>query len=62
MDGSQTYDRLKAVNPDLKVILSSGYARDGKAETVMQKGCDGFIQKPFDLASLSNKVRTVLDK
>jgi two-component system, cell cycle sensor histidine kinase and response regulator CckA len=61
MDGSQTYDRLKTIKPGLKVILSSGYARNGKAETVMQKGCDGFIQKPFDLASLSIKVRSILD-
>jgi PAS domain S-box-containing protein len=61
MDGNQTYDGIRVVSPDLKVILSSGYARDGKAETVLNKGCQGFIQKPFDLATLSKKVREVLD-
>jgi len=62
MGGSETYDRLKAINPDIKVLLASGYSIKGLAETILAKGCDGFIQKPFDVKELSQKLREILDK
>jgi hypothetical protein len=37
------------------VLLSSGYAIDGQAIDIMQKGCNGFIQKPFSFSELSQK-------
>jgi two-component system, cell cycle sensor histidine kinase and response regulator CckA len=43
------------------VILSSGYSLDGPAREIMEQGCKGFIQKPFSLQDLSEKVRTILD-
>ena len=61
MDGKETFDRIREVNPRLKVLLSSGYARDGKAEALLKKGCEGFIQKPFNLSALSKKVRAILE-
>ena len=62
MDGSETYDRLKEINSDIKVLLSSGYSINGQAKTILSKGCDGFIQKPFGLKNLSHKLREILDK
>ena len=62
MSGGETFDRLKFLKPDLKVLLSSGYSVDGQAAEILQRGCDGFIQKPFDLQRLSTKVREVLDR
>ena len=62
MGGSETYDLLKAIDPDIKVLLSSGYSIDGLAKTILAKGCDGFIQKPFSLMDLSQKLREILDK
>jgi len=62
MGGSETYDRLKAINPDIKVLLSSGYSIDGLAKTILAKGCDGFIQKPFNVKELSQKLRKILGK
>jgi len=61
MDGSQTFDRIRQIRPDIPVMLSSGYAVDGQAESVMRRGCNGFIQKPFDIVELSERVRQVLD-
>ncbi|MCB2218693.1 MAG: PAS domain S-box protein [Desulfobulbaceae bacterium] len=61
MDGGQTYDRLRELHPLLPVLLSSGYAINGHAIEIMQRGCDGFIQKPFSIAELSQKIRRVLD-
>ena len=62
MGGEETYDKLKEINPKAKVLLSSGYSIDGKAKTILEKGCDGFIQKPFTIEELSQKIREVLDK
>jgi two-component system, cell cycle sensor histidine kinase and response regulator CckA len=60
MGGSDTYDRLKEINPTVKVLLSSGYSRDGQAEDILRRGCDGFLQKPFDMIELSRKLKEVL--
>jgi two-component system cell cycle sensor histidine kinase/response regulator CckA len=61
MGGSETYDRLKTVDPDVKVLLSSGYSLDGQAAGILQRGCDGFIQKPFDIQALSRKLREIIE-
>ena len=62
MGGGETYDQLKAINPELKALLSSGYSIDGQAKEILERGCDRFIQKPFNMKELSGKIREVLDK
>ncbi|HUU41744.1 MAG TPA: response regulator [Desulfatiglandales bacterium] len=62
MGGGETYDQIKRINPDTKVLLSSGYSIDGQATEIMERGCDGFIQKPFSLEELSKALRGILDK
>ncbi|MCK4788700.1 MAG: PAS domain S-box protein [Desulfobacteraceae bacterium] len=62
MGGGDTYDRLKEIAPDIKVLLSSGYSITGEATRILDRGCDGFIQKPFNTKQLSQKIRGVLDK
>ncbi len=61
MGGGETFDRLKAMDPGVKVILSSGYSVDGQASGILSRGCRGFIQKPFSLSDLSRKIRQVLE-
>ncbi len=60
MGGGETYDRLKEIKKDAKVLLSSGYSIDGQAREILDRGCSGFIQKPFNLETLSRMVRKVL--
>jgi PAS domain S-box-containing protein len=62
MDGGETYDILKGINPDIKVLLSSGYSLNREAQKIMEKGCDGFIQKPFGMSTLSIKLGEILKK
>jgi two-component system cell cycle sensor histidine kinase/response regulator CckA len=62
MGGGQAYDRMKEINPDLKALLSSGYSIDGEAHEIMERGCNGFIQKPFNLNELSTKIREIFQK
>ena len=62
MGGKEAYEELKSIDSQVQVLLSSGYSIDGEAEEIIECGCDGFIQKPFDLRHLSIKIREVLDK
>ncbi len=61
ISGGETFDRLKEINPNIEVVLCSGYSIDGQAREIMNRGCKGFIQKPFRLETLSGKVRQMLD-
>ena len=62
MGGGETYDKLREIDPDVKVILSSGYSLEGQASEILKRGCDGFIQKPFRMKQLSRKINEVLEK
>ena len=62
MGGGETFDRLKRINPDIKVLLSSGYSINGQASKILERGCDGFIQKPFNLIQLSDKIQGIITK
>jgi signal transduction histidine kinase/ActR/RegA family two-component response regulator len=62
MSGGETYDSMRKINPDIKVLLSSGYSIDGQATDILKRGCSGFIQKPFTVTNLSLKLREILDK
>ena len=62
MSGGETFDILKAMNSDIKVILSSGYSLKGQAAKIIERGCQAFLQKPFSIKDLSKKVRSVLDR
>ena len=61
LSGGETFDRLREIKPDVRVLLSSGYSINGEARAIMDRGCSGFLQKPFLLAALSQKVREILD-
>jgi len=62
MSGSDTYDRMKKIDPDIKVLLFSGYSINGRATEILDRGCNGFIQKPFKMKELSQKLREILDE
>jgi PAS domain S-box-containing protein len=60
MSGRQTYDALQEIAPGTKVLLSSGFSIDGQAQEMLAHGCNGFIQKPFDVATLAARLRELL--
>jgi CheY-like chemotaxis protein len=62
MNGGEVYERLKGIDANVKVLLSSGYSIDGQAAEIINRGCDGFIQKPFKIYELSNKLREIISK
>jgi DNA-binding NtrC family response regulator len=62
MEGAKAFEELKAINPAVKVLLCSGYTLNNEAEAILARGCKAFMQKPFNIQSLSVKVREVLDE
>jgi two-component system cell cycle sensor histidine kinase/response regulator CckA len=62
ISGGEIYDKMKEDNPKVKALLASGYSVTGHAADILKRGCDGFIQKPFDMKQLSGKIRHVLGK
>lgn len=61
VSGGDVYDRFKEINPNIRVLLSSGYSISGQANEILERGCDGFIQKPFNMSRLSQGIRKILD-
>jgi two-component system, cell cycle sensor histidine kinase and response regulator CckA len=59
--GKETYRRLRAINPQVKVLLSSGYSTNGEVGEILKLGVSGFVQKPYREEELAAKVRKVLD-
>lgn len=60
MSGLQTFNALRELSPTLKVLLCSGHGAEGQASEILERGCNGFIQKPFDSAALSAKLTELL--
>ncbi len=61
MGGEETPARLRGIKPSVLVTLSSGYSLDRQVTKIMQQGCKSFIQKPFTINVLSQKLREALD-
>jgi DNA-binding NtrC family response regulator len=62
MGGMETFEAIKAINHEVKVILSSGYSVNHIAKEIMDRGCRAFIQKPFNIETISKKVREILQE
>lgn len=61
MNGPETYDVIRRIRPDTRVLVSSGYSREDDLKLMMEKGCDDYILKPFDVTMLSEKLRGVFN-
>ncbi|MEW6735698.1 MAG: PAS domain S-box protein [Acidobacteriota bacterium] len=59
--GHEAFQQLKKINPNVKVLLSSGYSQDGLAQQLLNEGVLGFIQKPYAVKDLLDKVRFIID-
>ncbi|NOX33523.1 MAG: response regulator [Deltaproteobacteria bacterium] len=59
MSGRETFEKIRMIDPEMKVLISSGYSRQTQIETIMEKGCNEYILKPFDVATLSEKLNVI---
>ena len=61
MDGDAVFDELRSLNPDINVVLSSGFAEQSKISAMLTQGLRGFIPKPYTSEKLIAQVRSILD-
>ena len=62
LEASETCDKLRVLNPAIKVLLSSGYSLDQETKAIMDRGCSGFIQKPFNMKILEDKIEEIMSR
>jgi two-component system cell cycle sensor histidine kinase/response regulator CckA len=62
MSGGETFDRLIELNPDINVLLSSGYSINDQVRMILDRGCAGFLQKPFTIVQLSRRIDEILSR
>ena len=59
-NGATTYKRLKQINPDVKVLISTGYMKDVKVDEILNDSPNQLIMKPFKLGELTSKIDSIL--
>jgi two-component system, cell cycle sensor histidine kinase and response regulator CckA len=61
MSGLETFDTMRRIQPDVRVLVSSGHNKETEMKTMIKKGCNNFIFKPFDVAMLSGKINAIFN-
>jgi two-component system, cell cycle sensor histidine kinase and response regulator CckA len=61
MDGAEMFRKIREIDPEVRVILASGYSREEMADNLLAEGADGFLQKPFDLEALREQLAGLAD-
>lgn len=61
LDGARVFDEFKKINPNVKVLIASGYIDPGVRSAFLEAGARGFIQKPYALPDILKRVREALD-
>jgi YesN/AraC family two-component response regulator len=59
MDGEQCFRELKKLNPNVKIIMSSGYNEQEVTQMFLGKGLAGFVQKPYRLSALKDAIMKI---
>ena len=60
-NGGTAFFQLKKINANVKVLIASGYGKDQQIKEMLKQGCSGFIQKPFSINALSQKITNALN-
>ena len=60
MGGGETFDRLRRIDSQVKVLLCSGYGQESRADEILKRGCNGFIQKPYKIDLLGSKISHII--
>jgi len=62
MGGEKCLAEILKIAPDMKVLIASGYAASTSQQDIIRAGATDFIQKPYQIAFLSKKIRSILDQ
>lgn len=61
MNGDEVFSRLRQINSHSKILLASGHNINRQVKKMMDRGCNGFLQKPFSIELLSKKINVILN-
>jgi len=61
MGGRKCLEELLKINPELRIIIASGYSMNGPSKEVLKAGAKGFISKPYNINQILKAVRETLD-
>ena len=61
MDGDAVFDELKALDPDVQVVLSSGFGEQATLGGMLARGLRGFLPKPYTHERLIEQIRSIID-
>lgn len=62
LSGMDLFQSILAARPNIRTLIASGFSINGQANSLLAAGCQGFLQKPFDMATFARKIRTILDE
>ncbi len=57
LSGKETYEEIKKINPDVKVLLIPGFEKDIRIQDTIDLGVKCFLPKPYDINSLAKLVK-----
>ena len=60
MDGDAVFDELKAIDPDVRVVLSSGFGEQAKLGSMLARGLCGFLPKPYTHEKLIGHIQSII--
>jgi CheY-like chemotaxis protein len=60
LSGVEVFERLRRLDPQLKVVLASGYSSEGEADRLLAQGAAAFLQKPFTIQQLAEVLTGLL--
>ena len=61
MNGKEVMDKLREIDPQIKVMLSSGTLTNADEKNVMNKGFNGFLKKPYNINTLCEKMAQIIN-
>jgi len=61
LGGHSTFYQLKAIDPQVKVLLTSGFVSAANVNDLLENGASGFLQKPHRLPAMTAEIRRILD-
>ena len=62
MGGRQCLEELLKIDPQVRVLIATGYSAVGETKKTIESGAMGFVGKPYDMSQMLQAVRRVLDQ
>lgn len=62
MAAARPLTEFAKAGPEYRFCYAAAIAVNGQADEIMKRGCNGFIQKPFNISGLSRKVKPIMDE